>query len=102
MAFDTTYLSTGVTLVVGPVLALPPLSPQAFGTERSLRWPGDSIGYELQSSTALGPNAQWTPVRAPVELEEGDSIVRLPDAGGIRFYRLVRTAVPRPGSNSTQ
>lgn len=47
----------------------PPLSPQAVGTERSLRWPGGFTGYELQTTTAIGPNAEWTLVRAPVELE---------------------------------
>ncbi|MEQ2005856.1 MAG: SBBP repeat-containing protein [Limisphaerales bacterium] len=102
LSLDTTYLSTGVTLVAVMVAASPPLTPQAVGTERLLRWSGGSVGYELQSTTALGPNAEWTPVRAPVELEGGDSVVRLPDAGGIRFYRLVRPTSPRPGPNPTQ
>ena len=83
---------------IAPV-ALPPLAPRVDGGDRVVRWPASVGGYELQTAPAItGP---WTPVLAPVAVENGESVVRLP-SGGTRFYRLVRPDAPRPDNNPTQ
>ncbi|KAF0176670.1 MAG: repeat-containing protein [Limisphaerales bacterium] len=93
------YAGGDLTLTATMIASLPPLSPQAVGPERLLRWPGDAGGYVLETASSItGP---WAPVMVPVAQENGDSVVRLP-AGGTRFYRLVPGAPPRPGDNPTQ
>jgi uncharacterized repeat protein (TIGR01451 family) len=99
LTLSPTYLNGDATLTAVLSGGLPPLSPQATGTERLLRWPGGTDGFVLETAPAVtGP---WTPVLAPVAQEHGASVVRLP-AEGTRFYRLVPAGPPRPGNNPTQ
>jgi len=98
LSLSPTYLNGDATLTALLSGGLPPLAPQATGTERLLRWPG-AEGWVLETAPAVtGP---WTPVLVPVTQENGDSVVRLP-AEDTRFYRLVPVASPRPGDNPTQ
>ncbi|NBV25679.1 MAG: hypothetical protein EBS05_27725, partial [Proteobacteria bacterium] len=57
-----------------------------------------AAGYELQTTTGLGPNAVWTPVRAPVMVEQGMQVIHLPDTGSVRFYRLIPAGSTRNAS----
>src|SRR3954453_15032672 len=50
-------------------------------------WPGPSTGYNLQSSTNLGP-ANWSPVTNPVSLVGNENQVILSPPAGNRYFRL--------------
>ncbi|MFM8469640.1 MAG: hypothetical protein ACKODH_06690 [Limisphaerales bacterium] len=100
LTLSPSYSIGSATLTALMSGGLPPLSPQASGSERLLRWAGGATGYVLETApTITGP---WTPVLAPVAQEDGVSVVRLPVTDGVRFYRLVQPATPRPGDNPTQ
>jgi hypothetical protein len=93
---------TGVTLVAGlgpQGIAPPKLAPVTLDGQRQLRFPASPAGYELQTTTELGPNAVWSPVRATVEVEQGVHVVHLSDTGTVRFYRLVPTGTTRGLTN---
>lgn len=55
----------------------------------TFRWPVSAVGYVLESSSQLGPDAQWQPVPV-VPAQEGDQFRATvpvdPDAN--RFFRL--------------
>lgn len=74
----------------------PPISAQAFGSERILRWTGTSGSYVIESAPSVtGP---WTRELVPLAQEKGDIVVRLPANTGTRFYRLIPTAPSRTGN----
>ncbi|NBU11450.1 MAG: hypothetical protein EBS84_20975, partial [Proteobacteria bacterium] len=95
--------TTGITLTAGvgtgPArFVAPAISPVAVDGLRMLRLPAGAAGYELQTTTGLGPNAVWTPVRAPVMVEQGMQVIHLPDTGSVRFYRLIPAGSTRNAS----
>jgi len=51
-------------------------------------WPLAAAGFvPVEATSAVGP---WTDVEEPVKSVGGQNVLRVPLAGGARFYRLVK------------
>jgi hypothetical protein len=69
--------------------AAPKLTVQHTGGNVVVSWPADATGFQLESSTALGANANWSTVSTAPTTAGGQSTVSLPISGDTtRFLRL--------------
>lgn len=59
------------------------------GTNLVLSWPA-KVGYQLQSTPALGPTPVWEPMTQTPLVQGGNSTVVLPTAVGTAFFRLAK------------
>lgn len=59
-----------------------------------ISWPLAPTGFQLQSSTNLGPSMIWTTVAQPLTVDTNASrnVVTVPETGGNQFFRLQRPA----------
>ncbi|MBI5386505.1 MAG: hypothetical protein HZA90_17690 [Verrucomicrobia bacterium] len=53
-------------------------------------WPAGCAECRLEETSALGPEAVWTPAAAQPVLHQGGYRVELPSNGPSRFYRLIK------------
>ncbi|MBL9128609.1 MAG: hypothetical protein JNL97_13225, partial [Verrucomicrobiales bacterium] len=75
--------------------AQPRLDIEATGADTwVLRWSAEHAGYTLESSTALGPGANWTAVAQAPVVGEGVLSTTLNFAEVTRFFRLRREGIP--------
>jgi hypothetical protein len=72
-------LSTNVTLNVS----------QGSGS-LSLTWPVAGSGFVLESSSTLGPGADWAPVDAPLAVFGTDNKIVMATTNKTMFFRLRR------------
>jgi hypothetical protein len=72
------------------VTPAPTLTISAAGGTYVLAWPSDATGFTLQSSAALGPNAQWSAATETVTTEGGQNKAVLQPVGSAKFYRLIK------------
>lgn len=72
----------------------PPAQPELAVTREegalAISWPAAATGFELEQTTALGPDAQWTTVTEPVQTEGGLNTVTIQPAGEAQFFRLAQ------------
>ncbi len=74
---------------------LPQLTLMLSGTNAVLTWPTNVAGfsyagYNLETTTNLGPPAVWSPVSPSPVVIDGQSVVINPMSGAQRYYRLSR------------
>lgn len=62
---------------------------EADGT-LTISWPSTATGFDLEQTTELGPDANWTAVTEPVNTAGGVSSVTVEATGSARFFRLAR------------
>jgi hypothetical protein len=78
-------------IVTGPLRPRLTVTPRTVGLVVS--WPATATNYQLQSSPALGANANWTPVTQSPSLQNNINSVSLSTSQSQAFLRLV-TADP--------
>ena len=64
------------------------VAAKTTGTNVFLTWPAPSTGFNLQSSSTLGPQATWTQVPNTPQVTNGLNQLTLPATNGYQFYRL--------------
>ena len=64
------------------------VSPSAQGF--TLTWPSFAAGFVLESSSELGPGAQWNVVTSAASISNNANWVSLPVGGAPAFFRLCR------------
>ena len=64
------------------------VAAKTTGTNVSLTWPAPSTGFNLQTSSTLGPQATWTQVPNTPQVTNGLNQLTLPATNGYQFYRL--------------
>jgi hypothetical protein len=80
----------------GPDSLTPPetddaeLSVSQTATDIVISWAASNTGFTLQSTSQLGPNAQWNPVTAAPVVNNGTSTVTLPKSQETQFFRLIK------------
>ena len=76
-------------LVAGQAPA-PALTLLRAGRDLLLRWPSAALGYELQQTAGLEPQARWMPVPWPVETMGAVRLCRIPPEAvqGENYFRL--------------
>jgi hypothetical protein len=62
----------------------PLLSVAVFGGFVIVSWPGNTTGFQLESTPVLGPDANWQPVRGVA-----NNSYSIPIGPGARYYRLI-------------
>jgi hypothetical protein len=53
-----------------------------------LSWPSSYASYVVESTTVLGPEANWVPVTNATEVSNGQNVVTLPQSHKLQFFRL--------------
>ena len=72
-------------IVVNP---LPPLSIAAAATAVTIRWPLWATGFEVQTSSAVSPDADWTSLPLVPQTNGTELILEVPIANQTTFFRL--------------
>jgi len=69
-----------------------PLSITQSNANAVISWPLAPAGFELLSTTTLGPSMVWTPVAAPVTVDTNASrnVVTVPESESNEFFLLRR------------
>jgi glucose/arabinose dehydrogenase len=87
------YLSRGGSANVRRIAytnGLPALHISRFGTEISVFWSALFVGFQPESTSALGPDAIWSPVDEPVTEINDEKRIAISAIGNTRFFRLVK------------
>ena len=71
-------------------VAEPELAISEAGGQTTISWPSTATGYQLEQTTELGPQANWTDVTQTVETSGGVNSVTITPTGDTRFFRLTR------------
>ena len=79
-----TVFSISLPATVSP----PQMSINLTGSNVILSWPTSANGFNLHSSTNLGPSAIWTTISSPATVINGQNIVTNPISGTQQFFRL--------------
>jgi uncharacterized repeat protein (TIGR03803 family) len=66
----------------------PELTISSFGGHAIVTWPTNFTGFNLQSTTDLGPSAVWVTNSSPVVVVDGQNTATTPISGAAQFYRL--------------
>jgi hypothetical protein len=69
----------------------PSLSIALGGKEAALSWPTNAAGFQLQSSSFLGANANWATVTNAAAIAGTNYLVNLPLTNQCEFFRLEET-----------
>ena len=73
-----------------PEVSAPVLTPVAVGTNFQVSWSAFAPQFMLQTSTNIGPAANWIPVEAAPVTANGWLSVTLPATNAAQFFRLKR------------
>ena len=74
-----------------PAVPFVPASGLAVsGTDVSLSWSTQAVGWTLQSASALAPATAWSPVVHAVSISGGAFQMTLPRDGTRQFFRLIQ------------
>jgi hypothetical protein len=83
-------LNEGIELVALHVSRQPPhLTVRRQDGEVVVSWPSSHVGYELQSTEAIGPAADWRLVPEAPVVRQAQNVVSNA-LGSSRFYRLLK------------
>lgn len=85
LAFDLALEGLGFQGL--PVRALAP-PPEIRGGQLQFLWPAQMHGWQLYSSPALGPQADWQPVMNVILQTNGFYLFRTAPTGDTRYFRL--------------
>ncbi len=86
------YPSSGTawsTQITESITREPALSITLSGTSLVISWPA-SVGYQLQSTSSLGPTPSWQPVTQTPTLQGGIASVQVYISSGQEYFRLRR------------
>ena len=81
---------TVFSLFLASSYGLPRLTSSQSGSNILLTWPGEAMGFTLQSSTNLASRASWTDVSIPPMLANGQNVVTNPVSTAGHFFRLIQ------------
>ena len=79
---------TNAFAVVVLAFSQPELTTSAAAGGVAISWPGDLSGWELQSTTNLGPGSVWQPVTNVPQFIDGRGTVPVQPLNMRQFYRL--------------
>jgi hypothetical protein len=85
LAFDLAVEGRGFQ---GPSPATLAPPPEYQAGQLRLLWPAHMHGWELYTSPALGPQADWQPVTESLLLTNGFYLFRTTPTGASRYFRL--------------
>ena len=73
----------------GCEVAVPPsLSIERTGTDVTIAWPEDALGYDLYGIDGLGGDLPWAPVDQEPVISEGVKTTTIAPGGRSQFFRL--------------